>query len=336
MSTRTVKSAFFFLIVGLGVGLGALSAAAFGASVEAVDKKFIQNEILEGANLYNTKGIRNYLAGRYVDAADEFQSALQDYERIDHQDGYISAIQNLGLVYFAQGQDKKANECFLEALRRSELLGYKKGKADSFQKLGGVWSDRGKYDEALGQYAEAQKIYGELRDTESMASLLNSMGVCLLRRGKAEDLGKAELDFAEAAKLNRQLKKYPGLSANYINLSQVSILKKNPEIALDFALKALSIDKQIEDSKSIGTSLATIGSIYEGLGKKELAFLYHQRAYGTSKALQLKSRQQTDLQNLVRLAGLLNLGEKKAGYEKDLAQVSKEVARKKEKDQRED
>ncbi|MBL8993808.1 MAG: hypothetical protein JNM63_10730, partial [Spirochaetia bacterium] len=133
-----------------------------------------------------------------------------------------------------------------------------------------------------------------------------------------------------------QLKKYPGLSANYINLSQVASLKKTPEIALDFALKALSIDKQIEDSKSIGTSLATIGGIYEGMGKKELAFLYQQRAYGTSKALQLKSRQMTDLQNLVRLAGALNLTEKKAAYEKDLAQVSKEVARKKEKDQREE
>lgn len=327
MSTRTAKSALLLL---------SFSAALFGASVEPVDKKFIQNEILEGANLYNSKGIRNYLSGRYVDAADELQSAIQDYERIDHQEGYISAMQNLGLVFFAQGQDKKANECFLEALRRSELLGYKKGKADSFQKLGGVWSDRGKYDEALSQYAEAQKIYADLRDTESMASLLNSTGVCLLKRGRPEDLGKAEVDFAEASKLNRQLKKYQGLSANYINLSQVAAYKKTPEVALDFALKALSIDRQIEDSKSIGTSLATIGALYEGMGKKELALLYHERAYGTSKALQLKARQQTDLQNLVRLAGALNLTEKKAAYEKDLAQISKELARKKERDQKDE
>jgi len=324
MPTRTAKSALFFLI---------LAAALWGASVEPIDKKFIQNDILEGANIINTKGIRNYLAGRYLDAADEFQGAIRDYERIDHQDGFVAAVQNLGLVYFALGQDKKANECFLEAQRRSELLGYKKGRADSFQKLGSVWSDRARYDEALGQFNEAQKIYAELKDSESLASLLNSMGVCLLRRGKAEDLGKAEVNFAESAKLNRQLKKYPGLSANYINLSQVAVLKKTLEAALDFALKALSIDKQIEDSKSIGTSLATVGSIYETMGKKELAYLYHQRAYGTSKALGLKSRQMTDLQNLVRLAEALNLGDKKAAYEKDLAQVSKEVARKKDKDQ---
>jgi tetratricopeptide (TPR) repeat protein len=275
------------------------------------------NAVLVQANGANAQGIKNFNDGRYSLALNSFDSALKGYERIDHQEGLIAVLQSMGLVYFAMGQDTNALYLFEESLRRSDLLGYPKGRADSFHKLGLVHLERAEFDDAIKLFQKALAIYAPLQNKEESASTYNSLALCLMSRNKGNDLKMAEDLLVSASKINQSLNHFSAMSANYLNLAQIALRQKDYKKALGFANLSLDIDKPLEDAKAIGATLNILAVIHEKLGNKKLSFFYHERAYGTSKALDLRNRQIGDLDELIRLANELGYKDKKELFEKE-------------------
>ncbi len=286
-------------------------------SKEIVPKNQEVNAVLVSANTANNQGIKNYNEGRYRLALNSFDDALKGYERIDHQQGLVAVLQSMGLVYFAMGEDTNALNLFQEAMRRSELLDYQKGRGDSFHKLGLVHLERGKYSDAITSFQKATEIYISIKNKEELASTFNSLALCLMSRNQKGDLSLAEDMLGNAIKINRELLNYKAISANFLNLAQIALKEANPRKALQFAENSLDIDKTFEDAKAIGASLNILASIHEKLGNKNLSFFYHERAYATSRALELRNRQLSDLEDLIRLAIDLKLVSKQDFYEKE-------------------
>lgn len=307
------------------------AAAAF----DTVPGKQVLNETLNYAHGKNAKGIAAYHQAQYEDALDQFAMAEESYALVDHQVGIIAVLQNKGLVYFALKQDEKAMGFFQEAFTRSDLLGLPKGRADSFQKLGLIRLERGEFDVARKHFAEALAIYAGLKDDENLAAVKNALGLTLLRQNNPAVLDEAEKQFLEAAKINRGKKKWKGVSANEANLSEVASRRNAWAAALEHALAGLHIEKQIEDSKSIGSSLGRIAGIYEALGEKERAYLARQRAYEANLALALKERQQTDLRELLRLGALIGKKPRQEEYAKTLEALSNDLSRQRNREERE-
>ena len=74
-----------------------------------------------GSIKYNTslleEGAQLFRSGKYRDAANAFETALETYRREGFLEGEIAAIGNLYLTYLALGDDEKASE-YLEEYRK--------------------------------------------------------------------------------------------------------------------------------------------------------------------------------------------------------------------------
>ncbi|MBK9732665.1 MAG: tetratricopeptide repeat protein [Chitinophagaceae bacterium] len=68
-------------------------------------------------------GIGYYLQGKYVEAINTWQLALEVYDAADDKKGVANMLSNQGAVYFNQGDDAKALELHLESLKMSEGIG---------------------------------------------------------------------------------------------------------------------------------------------------------------------------------------------------------------------
>ncbi|MBN8218109.1 MAG: hypothetical protein J0L75_15820 [Spirochaetes bacterium] len=312
-------------------------SAALGAApaLDTVPPKQVVNETLNYAHGKNAKGIAAYNAAQYEEALDQFAKAEESYALVDHQIGLIAVLQNKGLVYFALHQDAKAMGFFEEAFTRSDLLSLPKGRADSCQKLGLIALDRGQFAEAKKRFTEAMGLYEKLKDDENIAASMNALGLTLLREENPALLDEAEKRFLDAAKINRGKKQWKGVSVNEANLSEVAFRRKAYPAALDHALSALHVEKQVEDSKGIGSTLGRLAVIYEAMGEKDRAFLARQRAYEANLALGLRDRQQTDLRELLRLGALTGRKARLEEYGKSLEAVSNELNRQRNREERE-
>ena len=79
----------------------------------------------------------------------------------------------------------------------------------------------------------------------------------------------------------------------------------------------MNIHKQLEDSHKIAIDLNIIGSLFEEMKRYQESLDYYQRAYDINEKLAAKDRMKVDLQNIIRVANILN--------KKELVQSSQEI-----------
>lgn len=309
--------------------------AASAVTYDVIPPKQVVNDSLNYAHAKNGKGIVDYNLGQYSHALDEFATALEAYAKVDHQIGVISVMQNQGLVYFALRQDEKARSLFETALKRAERLGLSRAMADSWQKLGLVALDRREMESARQYLVKALALYEKVKDSENEASVLNAMGLLALELGNAGSLSEAVSKFKDAASINRKKQNWKGLAANEANLAEAYLRQKAWGDALERAEVALSIEKQVENSKGIGSTLAKISVILEGLSRNQDALLARERAYGVHLALDLKNRQVVDLSELVRLGDALGEKARAAEWKRTLEKLQSDMQKTLDRERRE-
>ncbi len=185
----------------------------------------------------------------YEKAINNYNKAIPIYQDIDDLDMVAGSYLNMGALYFTIPDYAKALEVNQKAIAIYEKNGNEIDMASSFTNIASLYQE-------LGDHANALKY-----------------------------LKKALLIFAKDGENNRGvIVVYNTIGSTYFNATDTELVKMgvNPlqrnNIALENLNKALKIAQETNEKGVFGTLYKDLGSVYEEMGKKDLALQAYQKS----------------------------------------------------------
>ena len=132
-------------------------------------------EYAELANLFNTQGMMCYQQGQIDQALELYQKSYKISKEIE--DGVLlsKALGNLGRVYWAKSDFKKAEAYFIQYQIRKQALGDKNGYAIAVGNLGSLYASIGEEEKALDCFQKYLTLKKEMGDKQGIAIALSNL-----------------------------------------------------------------------------------------------------------------------------------------------------------------
>lgn len=182
-------------------------------------------------------------------------SALDDRQEIDSTNAipYEYMVSHL----------RKSIDSLTANVEKARLIHYEYGEAKALAKLGIAYYLNGKYDESTDCHVQAIRIFEEIKAVAELADIYGVFGYQLKRR----DLPKANhyMRLAIAVAEKNGFKKK--LTAQYGNYGVLKEMESNPDSAMYFYKKALSLQRELSDSTGIPYRLNSVAGIYAMRGE---------------------------------------------------------------------
>jgi CHAT domain-containing protein/tetratricopeptide (TPR) repeat protein len=197
-------------------------------------------------------------------------------------------------VKIAQQQPKSQQETSAAAERLFDegFKLYQQGTAESLR-------------QAIGKWEQALKLYRQINDKKSEATILNNIGRVYSNLG---DKQKALAYLDQALPLVRQVGNKRGEATTLNEIGTVYYSLGEKQKALTYYDQALPLDRQVGDKGGEATTLNNIGQLFSDLGEKQKALQYFDQALPLLRQVGNKGGEATTLNNI---AGVYSdLGEK--------------------------
>jgi len=233
-------------------------------------------ENLGGKAIYlNNIGMIYKTQGNYPEALERYEKALQIADQTGDLSGKAIYLNNIGLIYKTQGNYPEALKRLEKALQIAEQLGNLSGKATRLHNIGMVYDALGNYREALKRLEEALQIDEQLGNLSGKAVALNDIGEIFRALGNYSEALKR---YEESLKISVQLKNLGGKASNLNNIGLILRAQGNYPEALKRFQEALQINEQLERLPEQATCINNIGLIYGAQGNFNEALKRHEKA----------------------------------------------------------
>jgi signal transduction histidine kinase/Tfp pilus assembly protein PilF len=183
--------------------------------------------------------------------------------KIAYLPGISASSNTLGLVYMELGNDGKALEYFLLALRLSEENGDRRGMAKGYNNVGLILSNQGMHEKALDYYLKSLKADEELGNQKGIAQSCNNIGLLYSDEG---DFPNALNYSMRSLKIYAQLNDKPGLARIYNNIGIIFRDRKDYAGALEYYSKSMAIEEELGNLYGIAQSSYNTAVIYKITG----------------------------------------------------------------------
>ena len=183
-----------------------------------------------------------------------------------------AALNNIGYIYNAQGETKKALGYFSQSLKISEELGDKKEIAFSLNNIIETLNGQGEAIEVLDYLSRSiKKREEEILSKSDMAISLNNIGALYNSRGQVKEaLGY----YSRSLKIREEIGDKEGIASSLNNIGVIYIKQGQVKEALGYYNRSLKIREEIGDKSGMASSLNNIGVIYKDLGQLNEALIY--------------------------------------------------------------
>ena len=138
------------------------------------------------ANSYNNIGLIYYDQGNLEKALEYHEKSLDISEEIGDKKGMSFSYNNIGIIYKNQGNLEKALEYNEKSLDISKEIGDKKGIGKNYYNLGIFYDDQGNLEKALEYYEKSLEIYKEIGYKKEMSNSYNNIGIIYADQGNLE------------------------------------------------------------------------------------------------------------------------------------------------------
>ena len=145
--------------------------------------------------LLNVASVR-YMQSDFSGAITHYQAAMYVKKQIGDQSGIALCINNIGLIYMAQGMDDKATASFQEALsmwsgmtgesEESKNREIKRRMSMAYINLGVIQRNQKNFEKAIEYYQLALDLRKELGDSRAMSECYLNMGVAYRNLGETD------------------------------------------------------------------------------------------------------------------------------------------------------
>ena len=203
------------------------------------------------------QGISKSFVNNYEEALHYYSRCLEFRITSGNQEGIASVLNNMGLVYFEQGDHSNALKYYLKSLKIEENLKNEKGIASTLNNIGLIYKEEGDYNTALKNYNRSLKIQIKLKNQMGESHALVNVGVVYLNQGKYED---ALSSFEQALIVNDGYEENLNAKINY-NIGSIQFDLGHYDTALGYINKALKTQVKLNNRLNESNSLNLIAQI---------------------------------------------------------------------------
>ena len=178
-----------------------------------------------------------------------------------------TSYNNIGIVYYSQGDYENALEYSFKALHiREKILGPNHPDvAESYNNIGSIYSSQRDFDKALEYHFKALNIMEEVHETDHPYTALSYNGIGAAYDGQG-DYGKALEYYFKALSIDEKIHgpNHPDVAVSYNNIGAAYDSQGDYEKALEYHFKALDIREKIfgADHPDTASSYINIGTVY--------------------------------------------------------------------------
>jgi len=246
------------------------SLNAFETLSEKSDDVKLQKKVKKGiSDCYNNIGVIYYFQGNYIKSIEHYQKSLEIKEELGDRIGTSDNLNNIGLVFLEQGIYDKTMEYYLKSLKIREELGDKKRLSSSYGNIGLVNWKQGNHDKAMEYYEKALIIKEKLGDKNGISQCYNNIGIIHKEQGNYD---KAVEYYLKTIKILEELGDKFGMARCFNNIGFVltdqgnssantKIRKDRYDKAIEFYLKSLKIEEELNDKNGIALVYESIASL---------------------------------------------------------------------------
>jgi tetratricopeptide (TPR) repeat protein len=227
-------------------------------------------------------GIVCWRLGRYQEAAEHHERALDLARETGNETQLGRALLGLGIVYWHLGRTAQTLDCGQQALELYREIGDRLGEARVLGNLGNVHSQLGNYPAALDHHRQALNLFREVGDPAGAGNEMGGLGSVLEALGRypeALDHLKRALTFARQAGYREcEASALRNIGIVYRRLGRLTE-------ALLHHQQALDLIREIGDRTAEGYALGQLGTVYERLGRLAQAVEYHREALAIAREI---------------------------------------------------
>ncbi len=214
---------------------------------EYIDKSIVLAQKLNQkwyeAEAYNRKGRGYHGVANYQKAAEFYEKAADAFTVAKDMDMVAGMYLNLGALYQSIPDYAKSLEMSQKAMIIYQGNGNSNDLGSVYTNIAGIYQELGQHANALNYYTKALKIFKDNDVKRGIAVVYNSIGTNYMY-ASSEELVKI------------------GIDAN-----------QRDERVLDNLNNALRVALSLEDASVLSPLYRDLGSIYERMGRRELALL---------------------------------------------------------------
>jgi tetratricopeptide (TPR) repeat protein len=214
----------------------------------------------------------------------------------------VNALNRLAEEYYLQ-QPAKTQELANEALQLAQKINYPRGIAQAYYNQSLVYKLKANYVEEMRALLTALKIFQQLNEQLSVATIYRSIGVLqnqqIEHNLKPNSFEKAREYFNKAIKIFQKLNNPIGEAKTFKSIGNLYSSHKKYSEGISYYLEALKIQEKLQNQEEIANLYNNLGVAYFEQNQYAPAMEYYQK----SLAIILK------INNLVRLAAAFyNIG----------------------------
>ncbi len=184
-----------------------------------------------------------------------------------------TSLKLIKLLYEIKEYDR-ALKYIVQSEKLSSSLNYNKGIAEITYYKALIYAAKDDYINATSGYNKAKELFIQLNDTLGVTNVNNSIGLIEIKRGNYSK-GLKHLLSAIKELENRRLKNE--LSLAYSNLAKAFYEIKDFDQAIDYNLKALEVQEQLNDTLAINQTNNQLAELYSIKKEYRKAIEYYEK-----------------------------------------------------------
>jgi tetratricopeptide (TPR) repeat protein len=227
------------------------------------------------SSIHDGMGIAYKNQGKYKEAIEHHNFAIEIQKRIGDTQGTIISQANLGNVHLAMGNYEQATSVFKNLLDYAIRTGAEQASAQAYCNLGIVYHRQGLLDLAIEMQSKSLEIALRLGDPLTAAKAYGNLGIIHTEQC---DYPAAVQMVRKALEFNVQLGIEPDVAKKYADLASLYSKMGEPILAFLNYDQALGFYNRIGDRDSMAKIHFNMGNLYQLQGKSAQASEQFQKA----------------------------------------------------------
>jgi tetratricopeptide (TPR) repeat protein len=212
--------------------------------------------------------------GKVHDPLVSLNEALAIYTELGDQPGISQTINNIGLVYAAQGKQQKAEECFNDLIARSRRFGDSKHLISGLGNLSQLYINRGHFDKALDCLQQCCEASLKKNDREFLIISYGTIGNVYFFQDK---LDLAHQYYKKQLELAQTLGDLANKSVAVGNIGNILYRQDKLKEAVECYRAKLEISQKLDYKTGISQSCGNLGIVHTEQGQYSKAVEYFEK-----------------------------------------------------------
>jgi len=221
--------------------------------------------------------------------------ALDLGSRLQFNKGVAQAYNDMGIIYFDQGNFDKALALYAKAFDIRKKQNDVKGMGVLYNKIGIIFQKQGNFDKALDNQQKALSLFEQVKFETGISYSLNNIGIVHQNMGNFDEA----LRFQEKSiAIKQQLGDNYGLAGSYINVGNIYLVKKDFPKTEAYYAKGEAISRKIGDKEYLSNALNNFAGYYVKTNQLPKALQYVTESYSIRQSMNDDKGQVSCLANL--------------------------------------